>query len=401
MYVRELSSHLGALGVAVDVFTRRQSAAVSEVVEFAPNARVVHLEAGPPRPMDKYRVLDYLPAFAGNIESFRARSELAYDVVHSHYWLSAPVAQRLCRMWDLPLVSMFHTLGRIKNHVSTSAQERERSARILIEHVAMAEAQRLVAASPTDMQQMVSDYGADPGRIRVVPEGVDARRFHPMDRFLARSVAGLGEGPQVLFVGRIQRLKGIDLLLRAFAVLLAGWEREPKPHLTVVGGLRRSAGVDPDRKERHSLRRLAASLGIASQVEFRDAVAHDKLPTYYAAADVVVVPSTYESFGLVALEAMACGTPVIASRVGGLQWTVRDGATGFLVRQRDPEAFASAMGRLLRDEDLRARMSEEAAHVASAFSWEGVASRILAVYEELMPCHTGTLSPTAGVCGAR
>jgi D-inositol-3-phosphate glycosyltransferase len=386
VYIRELSRHLGARGVAVDVFTRRQDPTVQEVVEFGPNARVIHLDAGPPRPLDKYRVLDHLPEFAENVGRFRALAGRDYDVVHSHYWLSGPVAMSLADDWDVPMVAMFHTLGRVKNNVSRDGHEREHSVRIDIEQSVMDAADAIVAASPTDMEHMASYYEAQSSRIRVIPEGVDTSVFRPYQRSAARAKVGMGEESQLLFVGRIQRLKGIDLLLKAFAILLRGWQRGPSPHLTVVGGSSAAGSADPEVEERRRLQELAETLGVADHVTFQDAVPHEQLPYYYSAADVVVAPSTYESFGLVALEAMASGTPVVASRVGGLQWTVRDGETGVLVPRRSPEQFASALGRLLGDDSLRGRMARSAVQAAEDYSWDAVADRVMSLYGSLMPC---------------
>lgn len=385
VYVRELSRHLGARGVAVDVFTRRQDSDTPEVVEFGRNARVIHLEAGPSSPMDKYEVLEYLPQFAEGMVDFVERTEGRYHLLHSHYWLSGRVGTWLAKRWRVPLVAMFHTLGRLKNSVSRDESERESAARIDIEGEILRLADRVVAASPTDREQMVQYYDALVDRIQVVPGGVDTSAFRPFPRYAARGLLGLGPEKLVLFVGRIQPLKGVDLLLRAFARLLADWSHSPKPRLMVVGGDNLADGSDPEAVELARLRRLASELGVSEDVTFRGAVPHDLLPAYYSAADVVAAPSLYESFGLVVLEAMACGTPVVASRVGGLQWTVRHGESGFLVDRREPEAFAAAIGFILRDGQLRDRMSEGAARIAGGYSWSMVADRTLELYSELVP----------------
>lgn len=386
VYIRELSRHLGARGMAVDVFTRRQVPGVDEVVQFGPNARVIHLDAGPTKSLDKYRVLEYLPQFIDNLGRFVRRDDRGYDLIHSHYWLSGPVAMSLAREWDVPLVTMFHTLGRVKNTVSRNGHEMEHSARIDIEQATMDASNMIVAASPADLEHMLSYYEATESRIRVIPEGVDTSVFHPDRGPVAHPAAGVEREKRLLFVGRIQRLKGIDLLLKAFAILLSSWHDGLPPSLTVVGGVSAAGAADPETVERARLQRLASDLGVEGRVTFHDAVPHNQLPYYYSAADVVAVPSTYESFGLVALEAMASGTPVVASRVGGLQWTVRDGETGFLVSPRSPQHFASALSRILRDDSLRARMSKAAVRTAEEFSWDVVASRVASVYSDLMPC---------------
>jgi len=385
VYVRELSRRLGAMGVDVDVFTRRQHSDPAEIISFGENARVIHLQAGPLAPMDKYDVLDRLPRFTEGVVDFAERSGLRYDLIHSHYWLSGQVGTWLSDRWRVPLVAMFHTLGRLKNSVSRDDSERESPVRIDVERDIVGRADRLVAASPTDMRHILDCYGADESRVRVIPGGVDTATFRPVPVHDARTLLRLDSRKLVLFVGRIQPLKGIELLLRAFAYLLSGWVEGPRPRLMVVGGDNLADPSDPESIELARLRGLAEELGVVDDVTFRGAVPHDVLPTYYSAADAVVVPSLYESFGLVALEAMACGTPVVASRVGGLQSTVRDGESGFLVDRRDPEAFASAIESLLLSEGLRGRMSEAAVRTAREYSWEAAAEKTLGLYSEIVP----------------
>lgn len=385
VYIRELSRHLGRRGVRVDVFTRRQDHEVPKVVEFGENARVIHLDAGPARPMDKYHVLQHLGQFTQGVEAFRKETSSDYALIHSHYWLSSPVATSLAVQWRVPLVTMFHTLGRLKNRVSRDDSERENSERIEIERLAMMAADRIVAVSPADLHQMVGYYSAVQDRIQVVHGGVDTGQFRPFPADVARTILGLGRERLVLFVGRIQRLKGIDLLLRAFARVVKEWPEDPKPRLVVVGGRNPADPNDPEALEMGRLRALSQRLGVLDRVIFQGAVPHSDLPLYYSAVDLVVVPSLYESFGLVALEAMACGAPVVASRVGGLQSTIKDGRTGLLVGRRTPDAFAGAMSAVLRDDALRTSLSEAAVGVAQGFSWSVAAERTLRLYRELVP----------------
>jgi D-inositol-3-phosphate glycosyltransferase len=389
VYIRELSRRLGARGVAVDVFTRMQDRDVPQIVEFGENVRVIHLPAGPTTSMDKYDVVEHLPDFLDGVAEFRLRSGRRYDIVHSHYWLSSPVAVSLSRQWRAPLVTMFHTLGRMKNRVSHEGSETESEERIAIERQTMLASDRIVAVSPADMEQMLDHYEAPESRLRVVPGGVDSTLFAPFPRDAARALLGLGNEPLVLFVGRIQRLKGIDLLLGSFRRLLADWKVGPLPRLMVVGGDSSSEDGDPETVELSRMKRLASELGVADRVSFKGAVPHLELPRHYSAADIVVVPSLYESFGLVALESMACGTPVVASAVGGLRGTVRHGKTGLLVKGRSEEQFASAMATLLLDDELRSRMSRGAVEAAGAYSWDVAADRTLQIYRELVPCHCG------------
>jgi D-inositol-3-phosphate glycosyltransferase len=376
VYVRELGRALGASGVAVDIFTRRQSSDAPDVVEYAPGARVVHLEAGPRRHVDKYDVLDYLPDLACGIQRWRALTGLSYDLIHSHYWLSGRLGLLFADRWGVPMVSMFHTLAQLKNRVAESAAEREQMVRFEIERRAMAGSDRVIAATDIDRAQIERHYGAL-APIVVIPGGVDLARFRPADQAQARARLGLPSGERVLlFVGRIQRLKGLEVLLRAFA-LLDGLPAR----LVVVGG---RPNTTHESREISRLEQLAGRLGIAERVVFAGAVPHEELPVYYAATDVTVMPSSYESFGLVAVESLACGRPMVATRVGGLRTIVRDGETGVLVPWRDPALFAEALRVVLTDDRLRARMAAAAPGSVGRFSWERIGEAHLAVYEDVL-----------------
>lgn len=376
VYVRELGRALGARGVAVDIFTRRQSSDAPDVVEYAPGARVVHLEAGPRRHVDKYDVLDYLPDLACGIQRWRALTGLSYDLIHSHYWLSGRLGLLFGDRWGVPMVSMFHTLAQLKNRVAESAAEREQSVRFEIERRTMAGSERVIAATELDRAQIERHYGAL-APIAVIPGGVDLARFAPGDQGAARAGLGLAaDGRVLLFVGRIQRLKGIEVLLRAFSML-----QDIQARLVVVGG---RPNTTHESREIGRLEQLAARLGITERVLFAGAVPHAELPMYYAAADVTVMPSSYESFGLVAVESLACGRPVVATRVGGLRTIVRDGETGLLVPWRDPAMFAEALRSVLLDDRLRARMGAAAPASVARFSWDRIGDEHLAVYEDVL-----------------
>ena len=390
VYVRELACELAQRGHAVDVFTRRADSEVAEVVSMArdatpddqPSARLVHIAAGPAKPMKKEALPAYIDEFEAGIVDFARREGVSYDVLHSHYWLSGLAAEGLKTRWHLPHIAMFHTLGRLKNR--SRITEREPEPRIEAERTIALSADRTVVATRDEQQQLVRLYGADAARIVTVPCGVNLDLFHPIAKEEARRQLGLRDDDRILlFVGRIEPLKGVDILLGAAARL----EEEPDCFVLVVGG--DSAAQDG---EVSHLRDLASELGIAERVNFLGAVDHERLPLFYSAADVCVMPSFYESFGLVAVEAMACGTPVVASRVGGLAATVRDGETGYLIPWRCPEPFAERLELLLRNEGLRRAFGQTAREEVERFRWGNVAEAMLNLYRELIEG-----APAAGV----
>ncbi len=388
VYVRDLSRELGRRGFQVDVFTRSQNPAIPRVdsLGLGQNARVIHVPAGPEAPYDKNLIYDHLPEFVAGVKRFAAEEGIAYDLIHSHYWLSGWAARELRRSWGTPIVQMFHTLGQMKDSVAQRPEEREPSRRIQIETQIMAFADQLVAATPLEKAQMVWLYGADPCKISVIPCGVDLSLFRPLSQERTRQQLGVCDRLcMVLFVGRIEPLKGIDTLFRAMAIVAKDFPRwKDEICVCIVGG---DASEKPEaiNAEMERLRALREELGISDLVTFLGAQAQDTLPSYYSAADVLVVPSHYESFGMVALEAMACGTPVIASKVGGLSFTVQDGITGFHVPERDPETLAGKISLLLKDHNLRSRLGAQAARWVRRYSWPKVADQIASLYHQLVP----------------
>jgi len=373
VYVRELSRELGARGYLIDVFTRRASGEAPATQPIGPNVRVVNVTAGPEAAIEKEEITAHLDEFEANMRAFIARQGVSYDVLHSHYWMSGVVGARLARDWRLPHAAMFHTLGEVKNRARAS--EHEPATRIEAERMIATSADRIVVASQHEKHLLTSLYGARPERIAVVPCGVDLDLFAPMDKEFARKRLGLRDGQRIiLFVGRIEPLKGIDILISAAAQL----HDDENFNVLIVGGdARAEANID-------ELRRQAAALGIDHHVSFVGPVPHEKLPLYYNAADVCVVPSYYESFGLVAVESMACGTPVVASRVGGLTSTVSDGETGYLIPWRCPEPFAERLELLLDNDELRASFGRAAREAVERFRWGNVADAVAALYEELL-----------------
>jgi D-inositol-3-phosphate glycosyltransferase len=387
VYVRDLSRELGRRGIAVDVFTRSQNPDSPRVMTgLGPHGRVIHVPAGPEAPYDKNLIVRHLPQFVRGIRDFARREGLDYDVIHSHYWLSGLAARDLRRTWGTPIVQMFHTLGQMKNMVASGPQAWEPDRRIEGEAEVMAFVDRLVAATPLERAQMVWLYGADAGKIDVVPCGVDLDLFRSTPPAEAKRMLGLPPSRRiVLFVGRIEPLKGIDTLLRAMALVapeIPQWQEDLS--VIVIGGAP-GAGIDEVNAERARLEKLRAELGIEDLVTFQGAKDQDMLVYYYSAAEMVVMPSRYESFGMVALEAMACGTPVVASKVGGLAFNVKDGQTGFLVPERDADALASRIRLLLCDPGLRRRLGWNATHWARRYGWPIVANHIVDLYKQVQP----------------
>lgn len=403
IYIREVARHLSELGVHVDVFTRRQGTESADVVPFADHARVVHIAAGPPRPLPKESVVQYLAEFICNMREFVASNARRYDLIHSHYWLSGRVAGYFKNVWRVPMVAMFHTLAELKNQSDPGGDEAEGTVRLDIERLTVATADHLVASTPVDRTHLERYYNADGQRVTVVPCGVDLRLFQPGSQEAARHALGWDQAEAiVLFVGRIQRLKGIDLLLQTAAFLLQRHRAGeiPRFRLVIVGGRADPAGDDPEAREIRRLQALAQDLGVSGVVTWVGAVEHEALPAYYQSADVTVMPSTYESFGLVAVESMASGTPVVASRVGGLQVTVQDGRTGFLIPWRDPRLYADRIALLLNDASLRLEMGAAGRARAATLGWERTARDLQDLYASVLADH-GALVNGAVSCQGR
>jgi D-inositol-3-phosphate glycosyltransferase len=369
VYVRALGSALARAGVAVDVLTRSEHPEQPPTVEIEPGFRVLHVPAGPCAPVP----LRELPALVGEFSDAARRmlehSGEQYDVLHANYWVSGAVGHRLKHELDLPLVTTFHTLDRVKAEVGL-ADDVPLRPRVEAEVVRCADL--VVASTFEEQDQLVRHYGADPARIEIITPGVDHRVFFPGDRAAARRHTGLPPGPMMLFVGRIQPLKGADLAVRALAELA-----DRRTTLVVVGGPSGPDGVN----EVTALHALVAELGVEHRVRFVAPRPHDQLADFYRAADVCVVPSRTESFGLVALEAAACGTPVVAANVGGLRFLVDHGVTGYLVDGREPRAYAELIDRVLRDDSDE--MRAQAVARSARYRWSIAAARLRRHYDDL------------------
>lgn len=379
VYVRELTRSLGKARIRVDVFTRSQDEHVPHVIHDLGNGnRIIHIPAGPEIPLPRDQLSQHVPAFTEEIRKFGAGQNISYDLVHSHYWLSGLAGLTLQQEWDIPLLHMFHTLGAMKTRLGGTVED---PVRLQAEQSILSGASRIIAATPAERMQLQWLYRADLRKVVVIPPGVDLELFHPHPAAEARTQIGLPkDAKMVLFVGRIERLKGLETLLRAAALLRERGFLSPScPCVMVIGG-------DPDnpQKEMQYLQELRDSLSVTNVVTFLGKRPQTELPMYYSAAQAVVMPSQYESFGMVALEAMACGTPVVASGVGGLLYLVRDGRTGYHIPDSDPQALADKLQKLLSDERLRQELSRHAANVAHAYSWERITDQMLTLYESVL-----------------
>ncbi|MEV0845016.1 D-inositol-3-phosphate glycosyltransferase [Streptomyces sp. NPDC049954] len=383
VYIVELARRLAAINIEVEIFTRATEGALPPAVELAPGVLVRHVDAGPYEGLNKEDLPPQLCAFThGVMRAWAGHRPGYYDLVHSHYWLSGHVGWLAAERWGVPLVHAMHTMAKVKNAALAEGDTPEPAARVIGETQVVDAADRLIANTSEEAGELARYYDADPGRIAVVHPGVNLDRFRPADgRAAARARLGLPQDALVpVFAGRIQPLKAPDVLLRAVAVLL-----EERPELRrslvvpVVGGPSGSGLAKPER-----LHKLAARLGIADVVRFQPPVGQEQLADWFRAASVLVMPSYSESFGLVAIEAQAAGTPVIAAAVGGLPVAVREGVTGFLVQGHDPADYAQRLARFVDAPELTARMGEAAARHALSFGWDTAAAETAEVYAAAM-----------------
>lgn len=383
VYIVELAKQLAAIDIEVEIFTRATTASLPPAVELAPGVLVRHVDAGPYEGLAKEELPAQLCAFThGVMQAWAEQRHGHYDLVHSHYWLSGHVGWLAAERWGVPLVHAMHTMAKVKNASLAAGDTPEPAARVIGETQIVHAADRLVANTAGEAGELVEHYDADPGEVEIVHPGVDLRRFRPADgRAAARARLGLPQDALIpLFAGRIQPLKAPDILLRAVAVLLD--ERpELRERITVpvVGGPSGSGLAKPE-----GLQKLAARLGICDVVRFHPPVDQDRLADWYRAASVLVMPSYSESFGLVAVEAQACGTPVVAASVGGLPVAVRDGESGFLVGGHDPADYARVLRRFLDGPELTDRMGAAAARHAQSFGWDATAAATADVYAAAM-----------------
>jgi D-inositol-3-phosphate glycosyltransferase len=399
VYVREITRQLGAMGIHVDVFTRSQDEHVPHVLhDLGYGNRVVHIPAGPEHPLPKKELTSYFPQFVEGIQEFSATKGLVYDLIHSHYWMSGIAAIELKKVWKVPFLHMFHTLGVMKNRVAQSPQELEGDYRIDGERQVLDAADRIIVATQAEYAQLLWLYQADVNKILIIPPGVNVGRFYPIPPDEAKEYIGVPPCDRmVLFVGRIEPLKGLAVLIEAIALMQQDADFKENPFcLVIIGGNTEENHPDDDNLEMSRLKELTEKYNLSNFVTFLGKKSQDSLPYYYSAAEAVVVPSQYESFGMVALEAMACGTPVVASQIGGLAYLVQDGVTGFTVPVDEPDELARKLASILQDSSLHQRLSSQAVKVAQDYAWEKIAQKLLVVYDELLTSfpqnHTGSRS---------
>jgi D-inositol-3-phosphate glycosyltransferase len=391
VYVREITRQLGAIGIHVDVFTRSQNEHVPHVLhDLGYGNRVVHIRAGPEYPIPKKELVKYLPEFVDGIQEFADAKGLSYDLIHSHYWMSGLAAINLKQKWSVPIVHMFHTLGLMKNRVAQSAEELEGAYRIEGEQAVLTNADRIIAATTAEYAQLLWLYQADVSKIVIVPPGVDVCKFYPIPPDEAKEYVGVPPcGRMILFVGRIEPLKGLDVLIEAISLIRRNDEMKEISFCLVIIGGEAEDGADHENIEIARIKALSEQYGLNEFVTFLGKRSQDSLPYYYSAAEAVVVPSQYESFGMVALEAMACGKPVVASQIGGLAYLVQDGITGYTVPVDDPAALADRLTLLLRDHELRERLGIQAVRVAQDYAWDKIASKLIPVYDSILSVPAG------------
>ena len=387
VYVRGIARAMSERQVRTDIFTRADSTDV-RITEIYPGVRVVPVSAGPPAPIAKEEAVRHVSEFVAGVRAFALGQRAAYDVVHSHYWQSGLVAKELAGTWGIPMVHSHHSLGRVKNGSLAPGDRPEPLLRLTGEEKTIAAADVLVVSTDDEWQQLTCLYGAEHDRLKTIHPGVDHEIFHPLGREQAREALGFRDEAVILYVGRIQALKGVDLAIEAVARLAPTLDRDVV--FIVAGGGSGPAGE----AEIERLEKLAAARGVQDVVRFIGPQPHRALPIHYRAADVVVVCSHSESFGLSALEAHACGTPVVGTAVGGLSHLVRDGHSGFLLETRDPELFAQRLRDVLADDSPHPPFRVEAVRSADRFSWVGAAAALI----ELYACLIAERMPEACTC---
>jgi len=369
VYIRELCKELGRRGHIIDVFTRTHELIHDQIIEFGQNARLIHFKAGDEEDTNRLKIYPHLSEFSCQVDKFSRQNGYHYDLIHSHYWLSGWVGRQLQQWWDIPHVTMFHTLGAVKNAVDTGIREPE--VRIKSEKEIIKDCHRIIASTGREKDYLINYYNASPKTISIIPCGVNLDIFRIIEKEIARNRLGFNGERIILFVGRIVPIKGIDKLLMALTHL----KNIEQLRLLVIGGDKNC------QDEVNRLRRLSKNLKIESSVTFLGLVEQEKLPYFYSAADICVFPSHYESFGLVTLESLACGTPVVATDVGGVQSVVRDGETGYIVLDNAPQLLAEKITLALSTPRAKTEAICSIRESVFKFSWSNIAEATLQEYQ--------------------
>jgi D-inositol-3-phosphate glycosyltransferase len=384
VYVRDLTKYLGLYGVHVDVFTRSQDEHVPHVLHnLGCGNRVVHIPAGPENPRPKSELRDYISEFTDNIIKFADNKQIKYDLIFSHYWLSGLAALKLKEKWRIPVVHMYHTLALLKNQNAHFRKDVDGAYRIEGEKQVLSEIDRLIVATPDEKEKLIALYSANADMMEIIPPGVDLTRFYPIPIEEAKEFIGIPkEERMILFVGRIEPLKGVDTLIKAIAQLQQADVLSKCPHYLYVIGGDPDADVNEMNTEMQRLQKLRIDLGVKDLVIFLGKKDQDVLQYYYSSAEMLVMPSNYESFGMVALESMACGTPVIATQVGGLQHLVQDKETGFIIPNDNPDALEEKITQLLCKEGMKQELGENSILYAKSFSWDVITKKVIETFDE-------------------
>ena len=377
VYLDRLARTMARRGIEVTTFTRRTDPGSDTVTEVESGYRVVQISAGPEGPLSAAQMKPYAPEFAMGVIAWIDANDQVFDIVHSHYWLSGRTGVRIKNKYGIPLANSFHTLGKVKDRARAAFERPSSAERLLTEEEVISQSDCVIASTPFEFDDLLEHYAASPERLCVSPPGVDHDVFSPGDRSAARQRLGTGSNPTVLFAGRVQTHKGTALAVESYADLRDALDPAlGTPVLQIIGG---ASGEDGETELERCVA-LAAEREVDDCVHFIDPVPHAILADYYRAADVVIVPSRSESFGLVAAEAQACGTPVVASNSGGLAYIVSASESGLLVDGDDPQSFAAAMKAIIEHPSFAERLSEGARKFSERFSWEATANRLLELY---------------------
>ncbi|MDD4876026.1 MAG: glycosyltransferase [Dehalococcoidales bacterium] len=380
VYIRELARELGKLGHKVDVYTRAHDPKDHQIYELGHNARLIHLKAGENEEINKLTIYSYLPDFTRNLENFKKRNNLTYDLIFSHYWLSGIVGEHLQKQWDVPHITMFHTLGAVKNTIDVG--EREPEIRIKMERNLSQNCQHIVAPTGIEKRNIISHYAASSDKITVIPCGVNLELFHPVDKQMVKQTLGFNDDSIILYVGRIEPLKGIDRLIRSISYL----QNIQGLKLVIIGDDEKS---QPEVKK---LQKLCRELHVENSVNFLGVLKQKELPYYYSAADVCVIPSYYESFGLVALESLACGTPIIATNVGNMKSIIHHGKTGYVLTDNNPYSIADKIVELLSNSSDSPEIIREIRDSVSEYDWPNIAQKITGEFQIVLSDYFASVS---------